>query len=349
MNFTPANETARGEASKDMNQGRGLPVWLHDRLVFEWPWVRTIFYLTAIVTLITIPWESRLSWVAASGASSILLLLALGVQPQRWSSPYVATYVIFGALIPLFLPLHWLQIAWALLTSAIGLLAVGLRLTTPYHALLVRKGDKIIIQGVSYDMPEIEIRSPRIFHVKPHVLNELVDLARFADAFLGKHGIQYVVCYGTLLGALRHGGPMPWDDDVDFTIFRPQDLQKMNDCFDEMVEEVEQSDYRLFQHNDYWKISKAGFWRFPVVDLYRAAIDQPVGASLHRAPWGPLKLCLPTEAEKILTDYYGADCLKVAVFSIPFWDSGFVPAALAKLAGQRISNLAGDIYDRLFK
>lgn len=45
------------------------------------------------------------------------------------------------------------------------------------------------------------------------------------DAFCRSHGIKYSLACGTLLGAIRHKGYIPWDDDMDIMMPRP-DLER---------------------------------------------------------------------------------------------------------------------------
>lgn len=40
------------------------------------------------------------------------------------------------------------------------------------------------------------------------------------DKVCKRHGITYWLDYGTLLGAVRHGGFIPWDDDADLCVFK---------------------------------------------------------------------------------------------------------------------------------
>ena len=53
-----------------------------------------------------------------------------------------------------------------------------------------------------------------------------VELLRFIDNVCAKYDIEYWIDYGTLLGAYRHGGFIPWDDDLDISIMR-QDYEKL--------------------------------------------------------------------------------------------------------------------------
>ena len=47
-----------------------------------------------------------------------------------------------------------------------------------------------------------------------------LELLRRFSAFCGENGIRYFICGGTLLGAARDGGFIPWDDDVDVVVPR---------------------------------------------------------------------------------------------------------------------------------
>ena len=47
-----------------------------------------------------------------------------------------------------------------------------------------------------------------------------LEMALFFDDFCRKNGLTYFMCGGCCIGAIRHGGFVPWDDDVD--VFMPR-------------------------------------------------------------------------------------------------------------------------------
>ncbi|MDY0039118.1 MAG: LicD family protein [Desulforhabdus sp.] len=81
------------------------------------------------------------------------------------------------------------------------------------------------------------------------------------DRICRKFGIQYCIIAGTLLGAVRHKGFIPWDDDVDVALLRPEYERFCRACEKELDRErfflqthSNTSDYRW----GYGKIRRVG-------------------------------------------------------------------------------------------
>ncbi len=47
-----------------------------------------------------------------------------------------------------------------------------------------------------------------------------LNLLEYIDKVCKKNNIKYFINYGTLLGAIRHNGYIPWDDDIDISLHR---------------------------------------------------------------------------------------------------------------------------------
>lgn len=66
-------------------------------------------------------------------------------------------------------------------------------------------------------------------------LNEIkkiqLEVLRKVHLFCEENDIKYFLAYGSLLGAVRHGGYIPWDDDIDIAMTRPN-YEKFIKLFD---------------------------------------------------------------------------------------------------------------------
>jgi len=72
------------------------------------------------------------------------------------------------------------------------------------------------------------------------------------DRICQKYGIQYQAEWGTLLGTVRHGGFIPWDDDMDISMKRPDYKKFLKVAEKELPEDYHIMSYR--NDNDYWDV-----------------------------------------------------------------------------------------------
>ena len=66
-----------------------------------------------------------------------------------------------------------------------------------------------------------------------------LDILKMFDSFCTENNIRYFLSHGTLLGAIRYKGFIPWDDDVDLLVPR-KDYNRLLDLFQDSEQ------YQLF-------------------------------------------------------------------------------------------------------
>lgn len=72
--------------------------------------------------------------------------------------------------------------------------------------------------------------------IKKRQSSILEDVARFCE----RNEITYFLCGGTMLGAIRHKGFIPWDDDIDVMLPRPD--------YERLLREYKSDQNKLFTH-----------------------------------------------------------------------------------------------------
>ncbi len=97
------------------------------------------------------------------------------------------------------------------------------------------------------------------------------------DSICRTHGLKYALDWGSMIGAVRHRGIIPWDDDIDIVMHR-RDLEKLREyAKTEMPEGFEFID---FENTD-------GVWKFIVslANTRRMNFDEEYLKSHHNFPY----------------------------------------------------------------
>lgn len=78
---------------------------------------------------------------------------------------------------------------------------------------------------LAYMRPGLEDR-----HGFLELQDKILSIMVYVDGFCADHGIEYCLMGGSALGSKRHGGFIPWDDDLDI-FMTPSNYEKFRDAF----------------------------------------------------------------------------------------------------------------------
>ena len=66
------------------------------------------------------------------------------------------------------------------------------------------------------------------------VQNKILDIMKYIDGLCRENNIKYFIMGGTALGAVRHGGFIPWDDDLDI-FMTPDQYERFKTVFEKQI------------------------------------------------------------------------------------------------------------------
>lgn len=171
--------------------------------------------------------------------------------------------------------------------------------------------------------------------IQPHEVASNYQILKLTDEVFSRHQIVYWAWGGTLLGAVRHGGFIPWDFDTDVCILE-KDIEVLLDCKEDFKKydayilpwdfDGQKTLYRI-------KRIKNGKEIYGHVDVFAMIQDddrliynyQPYNSyypdhfflndevnQLIRIPFGPIYVDAPADYMPYLKRAYGNDVMEIA-------------------------------------
>ncbi len=163
-------------------------------------------------------------------------------------------------------------------------------------------------------------------------VNQIYETLSFIDFVFKKHNIKYVIDGGTEIGAIRHGGFIPWDDDGDIIAF--YDKNELMKIFQNEIKlQKKQERFSVIKHRTFFKLKiKDGIF----IDIFDATKEyDPISGKqkyfsgfshccqdysfyeneifpIKKCNFGPLKLSCKNNPTISYNEYYGNDWMDVA-------------------------------------
>ena len=145
---------------------------------------------------------------------------------------------------------------------------------------------------------------------------QLLAMLQTLDACLGDANVPYWVTGGTLLGAVRHRGIVPHDDDIDVEILKA-DMPRALDALGAIGRSyrdggfwtgVEMGRFFFWGTDPRFTMSVDVFWRTSLEALEEFPSHGEI-FPLHRRPFHNITVPVPCHAQAFLMRCYGETCL----------------------------------------
>ncbi len=146
--------------------------------------------------------------------------------------------------------------------GAIAAGGVGMAWKGPYGWERARAGLVYRVGPVEHRLPELNYAGHTPCLLRPEVLAEMRRVLDYTHGLFVREGIAHWLTIGTLLGAYRHGGFVPWDDDIDLQVPLVHRAQ-----IEALRPQLERDGFRLLRAAGGYKLAVGNRWRYPFVDV----------------------------------------------------------------------------------
>ena len=123
-----------------------------------------------------------------------------------------------------------------------------------------------------------EYKKDKLKYIKPEIIKKIYEMLKITDEIFNENNIEYWMCGGTMLGAVRHKGIIPWDDDGDIEV-----LEKYESKIELLRDDFKQHNltlmktwfgFKIFPTNG--QIIKNVKWKYPAVDIFIMSIQDNI-------------------------------------------------------------------------